>query len=257
MKNAKKQKVSTIFLMAMAMSVAVSCSKDDNKDLTDEREEVVFGAEVAVGNGKVRSFIKRNEDGSPKSFGLTFPEGALEGLPEEGGSYIIPMPADNNTIVNHVSFDYAAHHHVPVYDTPHITTHFYFISEEEKNNITDTGAAMENLPAAEFRPTNYIPTEGGVPKMGKHWLDSKAEELNGQPFKRSLAFGSYDGKFIFFEPLINMEFLRAKPNAAWPVEQQSQVQTTGFYANSYALAFDENTALYTLSFDDLRLRSKE
>lgn len=201
-------------------------------------------------------FVKKDRNGNPESFGISFSEGALEGQPHKGASYIIPMPSDQGILVNHVSFDYATGHHSPIYDMEHLTAHFYYISEAEKNAIKDTGPEIDSIPPVEFHPKDYVPIPGGVAKMGKHWPDVTAEELNGEPFKRSLAYGSYNGNFIFVEPLINMAFLKSKPNAEWPIKEQSKVQQTGFYPATYALSFDEDTKLYNLTFGNLKHKTK-
>lgn len=243
------------FMVAIACSILVIACSDDNDNPIETPQEVLYGKEISVGKGIVKSFVKKNQQGDPESYGISFSEGALEGLPHEGASYIVPMPDAHGTLINHVSFDYATHHHAPVYDTEHITAHFYYISEAEKNAITTTGPEIDLLPPAEFHPKDYIPTPGGADKMGKHWPDTTAEELHGKPFKRSLIYGSYNGKFIFMEPLIEMNFLKSKPAAEWPVKEQRKVQTTGFYPASYALSFDQNTKLYSLTFNDLKRKT--
>ncbi len=172
-----------------------------------------------------------------------------------GASTIIPMPEGHGTLINHVSFDYATHHHAPMYNTEHLTAHFYYISEQEKQAIKASSPAMEVLPPAEFHPKDYIPTPGGADRMGKHWPDTTAEELHGKPFKRSLVVGSYNGEFIFIEPLINMEFLKSKPNSEWPVKDQAKVQRAGFYPSIYALSYDQTSKLYSLTFKNLNKRS--
>ncbi len=68
--------------------------------------------------------------------------------------------------------------------------------------ISPSDPKMEQIPAPVLWPDGYIPTPGGVPQLGKHWVNPGAspELCCGQPFNHTLIYGSYDSKFIFIEP---------------------------------------------------------
>ena len=245
--------LNSLFIAVIGLT-AMSCS-DDNDDAIGQKEEVVNGTEVKVGNGQVKSFIKKDETGNPTAVGLAVSDAALKSFPAGGAEYRIKMPAENNTLFKHISLEYSPEKPAP-YDTPHVTVHFYMLSEEERDAINANGPEMEVLPATAFRPKDYVPMPGGVPRMGKHWIDTTGEELHGTAFKRAIAYGSYNGRFIFLEPLYNLSFLQSKQVAQWPVKDPPAVETSGFFATSYSLSFDAASGTHLLSLENLEYRKE-
>lgn len=238
----------------VALFVLFSCDKYEDKPA----QQILKGPDVAIGTGKANSFIQLDYTGKPVSVGLTFTEDVLNSLPEDVAGeeifFVLPLPSQNETVVDHISFDYAPHGHVPpgIYDVPHFDVHFYEINEAERNVIDPADPKMEILPSAEFIPTNYVPTPGGEPQMGKHWVDSLSPELHGQPFTQTLVYGSYDGKFHFYEPMIALSYLQSKPNKTFVVKQSAKVSKTGYQPTEYSIKYDEATRLYTISLDKLQ-----
>lgn len=186
---------------------------------------------------------------------IRFSGDALSGLPEQNTPFVLPMPANNKTQINHISFDYTVHGHGPehIYDVAHFDVHFYMISEQEKNSITLTDPKIDILPPAASIPKNYVPG-ANEPKMGKHWADTTAHEFHGKEFTSTFIYGSYNGKFIFLEPMIAVNFLKTKPNVNLTVTQLESVQQTGLYPEKYAIQWDKERKLYTISLNDLTLR---
>ena len=46
-----------------------------------------------------------------------------------------------------------------------------------------------------------LPTPGGVPQMGKHWINPASPEIGGgQTFTHTMLYGSYGAQFTFVEP---------------------------------------------------------
>jgi hypothetical protein len=232
-----------------------SCDKDDDQNATDLK--ITYGNFVNVGNGKARSFISKNADGSVKEVGFNFTEDALSGLPDQNTPFVLPMPADNKTQINHISFDYSVHGHGPehIYDVPHFDVHYYMISEQEKNSITVTDPKIDILPPASSIPKNYIPGPNEA-KMGKHWVDSTSHELHGKDFTSTFVYGSYNGKFIFLEPMISVNYLKTKPNVMLDVVSLASVQQTGLYPQKYAILWEKERREYTVSLNNLTLRQQ-
>ncbi|RYD93814.1 MAG: hypothetical protein EOP50_10530, partial [Sphingobacteriales bacterium] len=62
--------------------------------------------------------------------------------------------------------------------------------------------------------------------MGKHWADTTAVEFHGKKFEKTFIYGSYNGKFIFLEPMIALDYLKTKPNITLPISQAAKAQQT-------------------------------
>jgi hypothetical protein len=242
-------------LLTIVLTMIASCEKDND---SNQPNDISYGEPVNVGNGKVMSFIQRNSVGNPESIGFHFSEAALDGLPNHNTLFDIPLPADNKTLVNHISFDFTSHGHEPsgVYNIPHFDVHFYLIPQQVQDAITNTGPEIDVVPGSEYWPKDFMPGPGGEPKMGKHWSDTTAEEFHGKPFTQTFIYGSYNGKFVFHEPMIALSYLKGKPNITIPVKQQNIVQESGYYPKSYAIKFDEDNKIYTISLNGLTYKSK-
>jgi hypothetical protein len=236
-----------IKLMATASVVLgsaffVSCDDEDKKNIS-------YGAEVTVGDGKAKGFIKLSDAGLPTEIGFTLSESALQHLSHEGTSHILPLPSEKAlTPYDHISFDWAPHGHPPatIYDKPHFDIHFYFVTESDRNQIVP-GAAMEIVPEEQFLPANYASTPGGVPQMGKHWTDVTAPELNGGAFTSAFVYGSYNGEVIFHEPMMTLDFFLSKPNTTMDIRQPAAFQKSSNYPTQYSLKFDEERKEYTFA----------
>lgn len=241
-------------LMLLTLPLAiVSCSKDNNEQAPAQK--ITYGAFVKVGNGQARSYVISNPDGTPGKIGLTFTEGALEGLPSHNTPFKLPMPAGNPTLVNHISLDYSIHGHGPegIYDVPHFDIHFYMLSEKEVDAITLDDPKIDMLPPVQHIPKNYVPG-ANEPKMGKHWADTTAHEWHGHDFTSTFIYGSYNGRFHFLEPMVAFSYLKTKPNETFAIEQQPKVQQTGSYPQKYTIAWEKDDKIYNISLNTLTLR---
>jgi hypothetical protein len=253
MTNVFKNRLQEVIILATIFLTFPSCKKDDRKF---GQPQTFYGKEVVVGSGTARSFIKTNESGNPQSIGFTFSALALSNLPMSSVAFLIPVPAENNTMVDHISFDFNAHGHEPsgIYDVPHFDVHFYNISQAEQENISNTSPEMEVLPPATYIPTDYVPIPGGDAKMGKHWTDSTGNEFHGVAFDKTFIYGSYNGQFIFHEAMVALSYLQTKPNATMEIKQQAKVQVGGYYPTKYSISYDEEKQNYTISLDGLQRR---
>jgi hypothetical protein len=259
MKNLQKHSLKGLYLIA-ALAIFLTACKKESSMINEESSMVdqpntTLGETVTLCHGKAQSFVTKDAKGNPERIGFTFSEEALSNLPAKDTMTPIPAPADNGTLVDHISVDWNTHGHEPVgiYDKPHFDIHFYWISEVEQNKIV-VGPEMEVLPSSDFIPTNYQAIPGGVPMMGKHWADVTGREFNGQPFDYTIIYGSYNGRFIFNEPMVTLAFFQSKKDFKADIKQPAKVQREGYYPKSYSVTYDAAKKMYTVSLDQLTLR---
>jgi hypothetical protein len=259
MKNLQKKSLKGFYLVAALTISLTACKKQsstvDQESSTVEQPTTTLGETVVLCHGKAQSFVTKDANGNPVCIGLTFSEDALTNLPSTNTMTTIPVPKDNGTLVDHISADYNPHGHVPIgiYDKPHFDIHFYMISEAEQSKVV-IGPEMEILPPAEFIPTDYQPGPSGVPNMGKHWSDVTSKEFNGQPFDYTFIYGSYNGKFTFYEPMVTLAFFQSKKSFSAVIKQAAKVERQGYYPTMYSVAYDAAKKMYTIKLEKLILR---
>ena len=208
-----------------------------------------YGAPVAVGNGTARSYLV-TQNGVPAELGVALSQGALDSLPTAakmgGYEYLLPLPAGNTTQYQVIGLNWNPTGHPPVgiYTVPHFDFHFYMISLGAKDSINPADPAFAGnaayLPAAPYQPANYVadPSTNAVPFMGLHWHDSTAVEYHGQPFTRTFIEGSWNGQFIFAEPMVALSYLLTKPDTLMPVPNAAQHSIAGYYATAYRVSWN-------------------
>jgi hypothetical protein len=224
-----------------------------------------YGNPVAVGNGYARSIVVTRANGTPLTIGFMLTDTALTGLPatEPEYEYILPMPQGVSvppyTIL---ALNWEVHGHEPanVYGVPHFDFHFYMLTAAERAGITATGADLarvEKRPDAKYIPQGYQHTPGGVPHMGAHWIDPRSPEFNGKPFTKTFIYGFYNGKMAFLESMATIAYLKTMPVATDTIPQPQAVQRTGYYPQSYTIAYDQANKIYTVSLGDLVSRQAQ
>ncbi|MDB5021505.1 MAG: hypothetical protein JWQ28_2632 [Pedobacter sp.] len=236
-----------------ALALFLNACKKDNTKIYESN--VAYGKTVALGSGTAQSFVIKDANGNPQTIGFTFTEKALLNLPSTNTMTTIPAPANNGTLVDHMCVDFNAKGHEPagIYNVPHFDLHFYMIPEAEQMAIVN-GVEMENIPSSEYFPADYAPIPGGDPMMGKHWADLTSKEFTGHPFDRTFIYGSYNGKFIFHEAMVTLEFFKSKKNFTDLVKQQTKVQREGFYPKTYSVTYNAAKKVYTVTLDQLSLK---
>jgi hypothetical protein len=202
-------------LLSAATMLLASCKKDGNKN------EVFKGPVVKFQHGKAWTWIEVDDHNKPQRIGISIDDEAMNSLDTgatgEGGHHHVNSlslqfhPKASVTPFTHALLDWNPHGHEPagLYDKPHFDFHFYMMPEAERlaippYEVDSTG--FLNFPAAGYTPPTYVPGPGGVPQMGAHWIDFTTPELNGQPFTQTFLYGSYNGKVIFYEPMITKAF---------------------------------------------------
>lgn len=257
---------------------------------------VRYGDAVKVGNGHARAYVIADKDGAPRELGVAFDEAALDGLPAAGSGhhdgammmtheYILALPVDSKTPFTFVEMNWNPMGHEPdgVYqDVPHFDFHFYTISKAERDAIVPTNRDFEkkagNLPPKEFVPPFNValgppgvePAKLVVPMMGLHWLDVRSAELQKllgkpdayKPFTATFIYGSWDGRFHFWEPMVTRAHILSKKDATdpavrdqvIPISLPAKFQTPGYYPAAYRVAWDATAREYHIALTELALR---
>lgn len=257
----------TLLLTASAMPYAQhqthSQTTVDPADYTTTKPLAVqtfFGDSKKLGNGMVRSWVRLDKAGNPTSIGVTFTEAALTGLPTdvESEAYDLNLPAQaGETPFNRVGLNWNPKGHEPehIYTVGHFDFHFYMISPAEREAITLQGESLTTAcrkPAGEFVPAQYFYAPGSeMPRMGAHWIDQNAQELHGHHFTTTFIYGSYDGHFIFLEPMITKAFLETKPCFTQTIQLPAKYEKPGYYPTSYSVRYDTQKQEYNIALERL------
>jgi hypothetical protein len=252
-------------IMLIASALFLSCTKSlqDESSLSknlfltgkakqDEKFNTFYGPQVSLGNGKVRTFVTISHSNVPAEVGVIITKGALTGLPAEGVNLVLPMQnhASDATPFTHVYLDWNPNGHEPgPYKVPHFDFHFYMISSKDRMAISPSDPKMEQIPDPALWPVGYIPTPGGVPQMGKHWVSpgTSPELCCGQPFNYTLIYGTYAGKFIFTEPMITLAYLTSSQQLTKsfsPLKQFTVPNT--YYPSTYQIRTDGTDRIVSL-----------
>ena len=116
-----------------------------------------------------------------------------------------------------------------------------------------------NFPAAAYVPAGYVPPPGpaaanAIPQMGLHWTSTSASELNGQAFTSTFIYGSWDGRFIFLEPMITKAYLESHPNVTSPIAQPTTWAAAGYYPTTSTVKYDPTAKEYRIVLGGLTKR---
>jgi len=95
-----------------------------------------------------------------------------------------------------------------------------------------------------------------VPMMGLHWIDGSATALHGQSFASTFFWGSYDGQFIFIEPMITKSYIESTRTVAgnsiiMPLKPPTKYQRAGYFPGRYSITWDAKTKEYRIALDGL------
>lgn len=249
-----------------------SCSQDEmvNNDLQEstplaltakmssKKLNVFKGPQVALGYGKVRSWISVDSNGLPSEIGLEITPDAFKklvmanskSLPPDHETIIVPLhlKATQSTPFDHIGLNWNPNGHEPqgVFDVPHFDIHFYMISVEEQMAIPawspETDAAFNNYPPMGYMPADYFTPPGPAtaePQMGKHWLPVNLPDY--LPFSKIMIYGSYDGQLIFVEPMITLDYLLSNPDFSMNYSQPEHFAKAGNYPTKYNIYHDAAT----------------
>ena len=234
-----------------------------------------YGTPQKVGNGMARTYVVLNAKTgqAPIELGIALDAKALEGLPSRGMelSFVLPLPQHSPAPYTFAELDWNPMGHPPagVYTVPHFDFHFYTIPLEERNSIlpTDPNFAAEarNLPTGEYVPPFYLvpgdPAALAVPMMGVHWFNALAPELQAllghpdqyQPFTKTFIYGSWNGRFTFFEPMVTRDYLLTHPNFVGSISTPALYPEAGYFPTAYRVTYDAQAKEYRIALTNFVL----
>jgi hypothetical protein len=260
----------TIALAVLATAALSACQQLSGAAVSAKR--TIYGKPVTIGRGTARTYVTVT-NGVTSEVGVALTEAALSGLPDEhapGGVHdgghvtfeqVLELPAENTSPFRHVLFNWNPRGHEPpgIYDTPHFDFHFYNIDNAERLAIDPADPEYqrkaERKPAPELIPERYIlPAPLAFARMGVHWVDTTSAELKGEPFSKTLIYGSWNGKVIFVEPMITKAFLETKQRFSAALPSPAQGREAGYYPNGYSVRWDAAAREYRIALTGLGQR---
>jgi hypothetical protein len=286
--------------LAIAGGTAPSLAKDPSPTVSELTASVDpsfrrYGSRVELGHGEARAYVELNTQGIAQEIGIALSEDALEGLPATGTghagghqmphTYLFDLPREYSAPFKFVEMNWnpAGHEPAGVYqDVPHFDFHFYTIERAEREAIVPTDPQWADkanrIPGDEFAPPFAFPlappqaplSAVAVPMMGVHWIDVRSPELQGvlgkpdayRPFTKTFIHGSWDGEWIFWEPMITRAYILAKKEAQDPAVRDElvplpipgQYQEAGRYPTAYRITWDEQAREYRIELTGLASR---
>jgi len=83
--------------------------------------------------------------------------------------------------------------------------------------------------------------------------------LHGRSFTSTFLWGSYDGQFIFIEPMITKAYIESTKTIAgsaivMPLKAPAKYQHSGYYPDRYSIAWDAKAKEYRIALDGLAQR---
>jgi hypothetical protein len=248
-----------------------------------------YGAAVRVGNGLARAYTIGDPSGRsrPIEIGVAMDERSMEGLPaatahgsgsgsehDHGGAreYLVPLPQRHGTDIQLIELNWNPAGHEPpgIYDIPHFDFHFYTINKAQRDSMSPADPQFMTkagrYPSADFIPPGYVVLPPApapipvVPRMGVHWSNVTSPELqppsspNHARFTQTFIHGSYNGQFIFTEPMITRDFLLTKPDLLLPLSQPARVPSGALVATAYRVRWDAQAREYRIALTGLTVR---
>jgi len=244
-----------LFSMLIIMFGLTSCEPPE------PIEDPIFrGPEVTMGNGKANAFFKTDNNNTPLEIGFEMTMEALTGLNQDPATpalstFVLPLDQKSLDLTpfDHLVINWQPHGHPPVglFNVPHFDFHFYTISLADRLAIPPyspaTAAKMDLLPSTGFIPVSYQPDPGGIPAMGKHWIDP-ADRV---ALSHMMIYGSYDGQVNFIEPIVTLAVLQAGNTITKPYAQPEKFAKTGkWYPTVYNIYKDQKTHQHYVTLSD-------
>ena len=293
------QSIRILSAVAFALIVSLAARNDIAESAVPEKDNPrQYGPAQTLGNGTVRTYVTVNSKNPrvPVEIGVALSEAAMDNLPKasapaaghEGHApdahhmQVLELPSRNPTPYKYVQFNWNPAGHEPpgVYDLAHFDFHFFRVPVDVQNSIVPSNPEYATkaaaYPAENLWPAFYIdaskaasapPAAVSVPLMGIHWLDVRSQELQGmagkpdafKPFTKTYIYGSWDGEFIFDEPMITRAYIMAKKETqdpavrdeVVPISAQPKYAVPGFYPTAYRITYDATAKEYRVALTRL------
>jgi hypothetical protein len=111
-------------------------------------------------------------------------------------------------------------------------------------------AKAAKAPSQEDVPPDHVADPTAVPRMGTHWVDGRSRTWQGMRFGSTVAYGFYDGRMVFIEPLVTRAYLRSIAADGIRLRPPARYPGTGAYPSRVRVAYDEGTHLYRVDLTD-------
>lgn len=247
-----------LVLICLALGWAGIASAQKKQVITP-RCGAVFGGEICVG-GTIKGTTIR-------SITATIPLSVIQGTPPAGAmvwpppeALVLPLPEEIRKAsgVDHLTFYWEPMGHPPTpFLTPHFDFHFYVVDNASRQAMDCKNEKKpESLAAGYALRDADIPGIGKlvglcVPRMGMHSLP-EADMNATTPFKSTLVLGYYNGKPIFFEPMIARATLLEKKNFSLRVPAPDGIPANVHYPRRFKARYDQSRQGYRFQFTDFR-----
>ncbi|APG60683.1 DUF5602 domain-containing protein [Christiangramia salexigens] len=210
-----------------------------------------YGRAQPIGKGYVKSVVSLDASGTPVAMGVVFSEKALDALPSEPEEITLFFHEKaKGLVVDHIDFGWNPNGHPDAkFEVPHFDIHFYWITPEEKMVIpfTPPDPTPSDLPDIGSWPAGYDYDFVTIQAMGRHWIEQGLVE-----FDETFIYGSWNSSFIFYEPMITMQYLRDKNfDNSYPISSLGAYEKSGYYADTYELSFDPVKKQYRVMLTNL------
>jgi hypothetical protein len=246
---------------------------------------------TSLGDGYVQSYVHLADDGSPRAIGVQVDQAVLDSLPTEmndgatcwdlnedgttdpdtecsgGHERILFYPKIDGLPFKFIMFNWQPHGHAPmnVFDKPHFDLHFFIQDYISRNfirtgpcgtttNCDDFDRAMINIPEP-FFPVGFENVGGVAGRMGNHLINRSDPEFNGAPFEQAFAFGQYDGRLSYYEPVVATGWLADRPDECKSIPALPAVQLSGYYPKKYCSRYRADRGDYTMALEDFQYLS--
>jgi hypothetical protein len=277
----KIMKIGKLFFVVTLTIMFYSCSNEEALNNSNETSKKTFleqndshlkfnvfkGPQVALGEGKVRSWVSIRKDGFPLEIGVEFTARAFENLSSEANDHatiVVPLhqKARAATPFDHIGLNWNPEGHPPpgVFSPPHFDVHFYMISQAERMAIPawspSSDAAFNNYPPTGYMPDSYFTPPGAdtaEAEMGKHWLPVNLGDF--LPFSKIMILGSYDGKFSFVEPMVTLDYLLSNEEMSFAYPQPQYFAVNGNYPTKYNIYRDSKKGHVFITLSDFVARN--
>jgi hypothetical protein len=229
---------------------------------------VIFGKSMLDGLPAKRNNTSRCFD---KNGNGKLDDGECEGDYEIRLSLPLGLPNERDLIVKWVGLNWNPQGHDPanVYGVPHFDVHFYVVDPKIIDgirtgpcgyfmNCDDYKRALLPVPA-KYVPADYVNVNAAVAAMGNHLMDAKSPELGKPPkkFTHTFIFGTYDGRIIFYEPMITRAFFLSRRSGCMPIRQPQAWEQSGYHPTKYCIRYVEESGKYTVSLEGLVYRKAQ
>jgi hypothetical protein len=258
-------------LLLAALLALTACDTTEPGAAEPTVPDVLIGETATFGGAEARAWVRTDDGtatGTPTAVGVTFGADALATLLAEHtpsddpmhGMFELPLdlPDAAGLPFDHLTLDWnpAGHEPAGLFDRPHVDVHFYLLTSSERDAITPADpeweAKLAAQPEARYVPAGYVPTPGGVPRMGAHWIDTTDPTYApGGTFSEVLIYGFYDARMVFVEPMLTEAFIGSREPVDEALAVPEAYPAPGYYPTRYTARYDAETNEYTVSLTEL------